>query len=634
MPAAPGSSPVAVATPTGAALRRPALAWALLHVPVILFLYGSSIRFALGEVRTPFPLLLWPAFAVEAALLALLAFALALPFSLLGRAYRWAVPAALALMTFLLALDGRIYQALGFHINGLVVKVMLQRGALRETGVPVWEAVAFIGVGVAWLALELWAGGRFLRRFASPKGALVPALLVLALALVERTYTATLSFYGGPAVFAAGQTLPLQAPLRMNGLLAKVTGRGTTEFRDPIQTAAERSASRLPLGIPAASVRFTRTPDIVVILIESLRADFLDSLTMPRLLRRGAEGTIFERHYASASSTHFSLFSLFFGLQAQKMDAIVGAGRSPLLFGVLKVNGYRSRLLAASSVDWMGLKGTVFGDVEGDLDTDFPGIGATRDSAMVERAEQWLAREATDAAPLFVMLFFDGTHFNYTYPPRSARLAPVWDAGSSMEAARVLPELIRRRARNAAYEVDWKIDEFLAWMTARRGKSPLVFVTGDHGEEFKEHGHIGHGSGVTAEQIHVPMVVFGEGVPRGRVTRVTSHIDLVPTLFALLGDTHAPQAYADGISMFAVPEGRFVLATVGWEPRYCAVGSDLKATFFGLDAGFGGVQVTDPEDRPLADGDARFAAHAAEILRAFSREAVPPTPAAPPARPH
>lgn len=618
----PGPPARAVATPSGAALRRPALAWALLHVPLVLLLYGPSLRIAVGGVRAPYTALLWPAFVVEAALPTLLAFAVALPFSFLGRAYRWAAPALTAALTVALAFDGRIYQALGFHVNGLVVKVMVQPGALRETGIPVWEAVAFGAAGVAWLALELWAGGRFLRRFVSAKGVLGPALLVLALALVERAYTAALAFYGGPAVFAAGQTLPLQAPLRMNGFLAKVTGRNTTELRDPIESAAERSASRLPLGIPAASVRFTRTPDIVLILIESLRSDFLDSLTMPRLLRRGEGGAIFERHYASASSTHYSLFSLFFGLQGYKLDAVVGSGRSPLLFGVLRANGYQSRLLAASSVDWMGLKGTVFGDVEGDLETAFPGIGATRDSAMVAHAETWVSRAGS--APMFVMLFFDGTHFNYTYPPRSARLAPVWDAGSSTEAARVPPALIQRRARNAAYEVDWKIDEFLSWLAARRGKAPLVFVTGDHGEEFKEHGHIGHGSGVTSEQIHVPMVVFGEGVPRGRVARVTSHIDLVPTLFALLGDTHDPARYADGLSMFAVPEGRFVLATVGWEPRYCAVGADLKATFYGLDAGFGGVQVTDPEDRPLADGDARFAARSADILRAFSREPAAP----------
>ncbi len=625
----PSASPPVPPAATAAALRWPAFLWALLHVPLFLLLYGTSLGLAVAGVRPAFKVLLWPAFAVEAALLALLAFVAALPFSLHRGAYRVAAPAASGLLTLGLLLDGQIYQALGFHINGLVVKVMLQRGALHETGIPVWEALAFGAAGAAWLALELFAGGRFLRRFASSRRVWAWALLVVLAAGLERVYTGALAFFGGPAVFAAGQTLPLQAPLRLNRLLARVTGRGTTEMQDPFRTAAERSESALPLGIAPSAVRFARRPDVVLVLIESLRADFLDSLTMPRLLRRAGRGALFERHYAAASSTHYSLFSLFFGLQAQKMDAIVGSGRAPLLFGALKANGYRARLLAASSVDWMGLKHTVFGDVAGDLETDFPGVGATRDSAMVAHARAWVER--ADTAPVFLMLFFDGTHFDYTYPPRSARFAPVWDAGGTLEAARVPPELIKRRARNAAYEVDWKLDDFLAWFAARRGREPLVFVTGDHGEEFKEHGHIGHGSGVTNEQIHVPMVVTGDGVPRGRYEGVTSHIDVLPTLFGLLGDRHPPASYAEGIPMFDARPDRFILATVGWEPRYCVVGRDLKATFFGLDAGFGGVAVTDPADRPLPDGDARFAARAADILRAFSREAAPAAAGGPPA---
>jgi len=617
MPSGPGTSPQVVSEVPGAALRRPALAWALLHVPLFLVLYGSSLGLALAGVRPAFKVLLWPAFVLEAAFPALLAFAVALPFSLHRRSYRVAAPLAAGLVAVAVALDSQIYRALGFHINGLVVKVFLQPGSLSETGIPAWEAAAFVGLAVAWLGIEVAAGGWFLRRAASRRPSLRWAALAFGLLAVERVYTATLAFYGGPAVFAAGQALPLQVPLRMNGFLAKVTGRGTTELRDPLGPEAERSAARLPLGIPAGTVRFTRRPDIVMVLIESLRADFFDSLTMPRLVQRAEQGSVFARHYAAASSTHYTLFSLFFGLQSQKLDAVIGSGHAPLLFSALRVNGYRMRLLAASSVDWMGMKTTVFGDVLGDLETDYQGIGATRDSAMVAHAEAWVS--AADTTPVFVMLFFDGTHFNYTYPPRSARFAPVWEGGSSVKAARVAPELIQRRARNSAYEVDWKLDDFLTWFAQRRGKAPLVMVTGDHGEEFREHGHIAHGSAVTNEQIHVPMVVLGEGVPRGRFEGVTSHIDLVPTLFALLGDRHPPQTYADGISMYDVSPSRFVLATVGWEPRYCAVGADLKVTFFGLDGGFGGVAVTDPQDRPLPDGDARFAARAPDILRAFVR---------------
>jgi hypothetical protein len=102
----------------------------------------------------------------------------------------------------------------------------------------------------------------------------------------------------------------------------------------------------------------------------------------------------------------------------------------------------------------------------------------------------------------------------------------------------------------------------------------------------------------------------------------TSHVDVVPTIFSLLGDTHPPALHSDGVSMFEAPADRFVLSTVGWEPRYAVVGKDLKVTVY---AGLAGAQVTDPDDRPLPDGNARLAANAGRILRAMRGEEVAPT---------
>jgi membrane-anchored protein YejM (alkaline phosphatase superfamily) len=98
----------------------------------------------------------------------------------------------------------------------------------------------------------------------------------------------------------------------------------------------------------------------------------------------------------------------------------------------------------------------------------------------------------------------------------------------------------------------------------------------------------------------------------------TSHVDIVPTLLALLGDTHPPALYSDGLSMFDAPADRFVVTTVGWEPRYAAIGKDLKVTMY---AGLGGAQITDPDDQPLPDGPARMATSAGRIWRALRGEA-------------
>jgi membrane-anchored protein YejM (alkaline phosphatase superfamily) len=228
---------------------------------------------------------------------------------------------------------------------------------------------------------------------------------------------------------------------------------------------------------------------------------------------------------------------------------------------------------------------------------------------------------------VFLFLFFFGTHFNYFLDREDEVHQPFWDGAGGIKATSSPGPLIEARARNAAHKLDRLLDGFLERFERTRGRTPLVVFTGDHGEEFRQKGHLAHGSAVTREQIHVPAVWLGPGVPQGRFDAPTSHADVVPTLFALLGDRHPPSLYADGLSMFEAPRDRFVVSTVGWEPLYAAIGADLKVTMY---AGLGTARITDPDDAPLPDGSARMAASAGRILKALRGEsgAVAAAPAA------
>jgi len=67
-------------------------------------------------------------------------------------------------------------------------------------------------------------------------------------------------------------------------------------------------------------------------------------------------------------------------------------------------------------------------------------------------------------------------------------------------------------------------------------ENTLIVFTSDHGEEFGEHGWIGHTRTLHREVLHVPIVMAGPGVEAGRVVdSFVSSLDIAPALLTLAG---------------------------------------------------------------------------------------------------
>jgi len=84
--------------------------------------------------------------------------------------------------------------------------------------------------------------------------------------------------------------------------------------------------------------------------------------------------------------------------------------------------------------------------------------------------------------------------------------------------------------------VDERVGFILQTLDAKmlRDKTIIVF-TSDHGESFGEQDRFGHAGLFYEEQVHVPLIIAGPGIVRGkRVKEAVSHVDLMPTLKDLL----------------------------------------------------------------------------------------------------
>lgn len=172
----------------------------------------------------------------------------------------------------------------------------------------------------------------------------------------------------------------------------------------------------------------------------------------------------------------------------------------------------------------------------------------------VDAALNWLG--AHRAAPFFCWVHLEDPHGPYTPPAEhsasflaeAAKLPVVTLPILSNESGRggipryqALPAETNREAYVARYDgeihyMDHHVGRLIAAL-AEWGVEPLVILTADHGEALGEHGYyFAHGHDLTEDQVRVPLILRGPGVPAGeRSRRPVDHLDIAPTVLALTG---------------------------------------------------------------------------------------------------
>ena len=110
------------------------------------------------------------------------------------------------------------------------------------------------------------------------------------------------------------------------------------------------------------------------------------------------------------------------------------------------------------------------------------------------------------------------------------------------------------------------------------GDDTMVIVTADHGEEFWDHGSVGHGHSVYEELLHIPMFVRLPGVTHGamRVPDAVGLVDVLPTILDALGQPIPEEMAGHSFLRSLTGEGHDAPRVAvsgfmeGW--RTCAVG--------------------------------------------------------------
>jgi arylsulfatase A-like enzyme len=349
----------------------------------------------------------------------------------------------------------------------------------------------------------------------------------------------------------------------------------------------------LPWLLACEKPKSAPQPDIVLIVIDTLRADRLPfhggERTAPFLETLSRRAAVFANAWSASSWTAPATASLFTSLyplqhgvwtgylaaQDRAGDELVQINCIPpatqTLPEFLQEQGYRTFGIG----DNLNI-GTAEGFDRGfDQFVTFDYEGADR---VQEVLEQW-AVEIGESSPSFVYLHYMDPHVPYhlhedfqvaarepsPWPDLTTLGKKPWEElckrrnldPAAAESYQAIESWLQHRVQSYDSEILYLDDRIRrALQILGVGKDDLLILTADHGEEFADHGRLGHGYQIYPELLRVPLLFCWPegGIETCRISSTVSLLDLLPTLRDLLG---TPAAAEDqGRSLWPALQGQ------------------------------------------------------------------------------
>ena len=354
--------------------------------------------------------------------------------------------------------------------------------------------------------------------------------------------------------------------------------------------------------------RARQPPDIILIMVDTLRADYVgsygfDGEVSPAVDRLASESIVYDNAVAPSPWTKPSIASLFTSLDpithrvvdhqrrfwrqvaaSEKTDALAeGAWTLAEALGEL---GYETAAWVANP--WIDKP-------EWGFNQGFDHFHERRDKnadQMIREIRGWLEERAespTGERPLFLYLHFMDVHGPYQ---STAELLERFSRSESLGDDRILTPSERKAIGYLGDRTPWRASEkgrhlkswraayaggvrlfddrlgpFIDWLRSseRLERSVLVF-TSDHGEDLLEHGRWHHGYSPTLFQhsIKIPLMIRlpGEKGRGRRDDRMTGLLDVMPTLLHLAGRRDVPPELEGSVLLDS--EGRGSAEATAW----------------------------------------------------------------------
>ncbi|MGH8670613.1 MAG: sulfatase-like hydrolase/transferase [Burkholderiales bacterium] len=509
-----------------------------------------------------------------------------------------------ALTTLFFYASAKLHELYGMFINGFVINLISTPGGIESLGASDASSAGFglvalgilLGHGVLLYALRFAVSGARTPRLSSKPIAMPLVIVLLASVTGDKLFYAYTNAFGEASLLSVSEGIPYYTGMTARHFFRRL---GFDVKKD--QVLQLKGQLQYPAH-PLSWKKPDRPYNIVWLVSESWRADSLNPEIMPATWNFSQKAQRFTRHYSGGNGTRVGVFTMLTGVPGTYWRPFLMERRGAAIIDVLQQQQYQMSLYTSAVFSYPEFDQTVFSQIPKErLHTVGGKHYWQRDRENVSQMLDFIDRR-DPSKPFFTFMFFESPHARYYFPEESVIRRPYRDDINYATLSRAELQrditLIKNRYLNAVHHLDSQFQRVLEHLESKGLlENTLVVMVGDHGEEFMENGYWGHNSTFSDPQVRTPLVLWIPALPGNRHDKITSHVDIIPTLMPLLGVQNPESDYTLGLDLLDATQHEHILFSDWTHVGY--LDADAKITLpISMLEGIGS-HVTGPHDESL-----------------------------------
>ncbi|MEJ6079381.1 DUF3413 domain-containing protein [Vibrio sp. 1-Bac 57] len=415
-------------------------------------------------------------------------------------------------ITFLI-IDTQIFRLYDFHLNPLIWQFLQKPEQveaiysinLHYISIPITFSLELLFSFLLWKKVRKIQSkhiGKPIALFLFAAFVLTHLVFIWADATQYRPITHQKSLY------------PLSYPMTARTFLTKQGWLNEDKLQK--NSLGQAGTNQQQLNYPLTPLSYAQKPtinannNVLIINVESLRADMLNLNNMPNLEALSEQGMNFKNHFSGANNSRQGVFSLFYGLPNSYWNAVTENHIAPIFMNEVVAQQRPIGLFSSIGFVHPEFLQSSFSQLK-----TTPDVYYSKAENNIQVVQQWVKWAATQQA--------DKPWFSYVY------LEQKNDHLFSQATHRTIPEQSENLSlyQSQVATIDNQIQRLIETLKEQKQyQNTIIVITGTHGQSFK-------GQNTNDELIngsHVPLVIIWPDKTPKNIYRMTSHVDIIPTL--------------------------------------------------------------------------------------------------------